>query len=839
MSFRDCLISAGNQGFLNNKKQLELIDEYDELYQKYLKEGFSKQEASRKAGLDTFNQIQADAAQKLKIKKITLDFQQKFEFRHKQYLEQAGDNYNIGDFLESYTHDITLPQNVIRNISVEEQVEIIQGILDKHMAGILRNFKHNIFGVNKNKASLEALGREIYRPGSTGNKSAEELATAWRNTAELARRMFNNAGGRIPYNKDWYLPQGHNFYLIKDFGKQKWVNYLFEEGIIDADNMIDYKTGRVFSKEQLQSALEDVWESITTQGRSKKSSVRGSTSLASKRIDHRFIKFKDFDAWQKYMNKFGNDMNVFDVMISHLKGMSRDIATMRVLTPNPERMIEWTAEYMSKQIYLNPKLKGKKLKKAEAQLSRGKKNMQVAMHLINGGHNKSDNEFMTKTFAGIRDMTTAAYLGSATFLATGDFNTTRIASKYIGLPQFKTMFGNMKMFKEGIKSDSSMTKLAMTSGLTAELFTTVASASARVNIGETGSPLITKRISDFVLRTSGLSWLTQAGRWGAGTEMMGYLSSVSNLTWDQLAKKNKKFHDYLKTFQINSDDWNRFRNIEKYNPEDVEFPGAEYLRPGDILDSDLPEELAMDIYTKFQAAVNSFLDFGIPKAKIKGQLFLGYSQPGTVGGEIKRSIIQFKQFPLTFHFQQIKRIVGMSSKKDKALMAADLLLTTTLMGAFAYEMKQIIKGKTITNFEDMDEKQKAAYVVNQMLHGGGLGFVGDIIGQVKYGSEIPSGASLGLIFDGLNITAGNALRSLDGQDPNVRGQIFELIKKNFPGSSLWYARLAMERLGFDWLQEQIDPKYNQKRKRLNKRAKDQNTEYWWSPGEKTPEMLPF
>ena len=142
MSFRDCLISAGNQGFLNNKKQLELIDEYDELYEKYLKEGFSKQEASRKAGLDTFNQIQADAAQKLKIKKITLDFQQKFEFRHKQYLEQAGDNYNIGDFLESYTHDITLPQNVIRNISVEEQVEIIQGILDKHMAGILRNFKH-------------------------------------------------------------------------------------------------------------------------------------------------------------------------------------------------------------------------------------------------------------------------------------------------------------------------------------------------------------------------------------------------------------------------------------------------------------------------------------------------------------------------------------------------------------------------------------------------------------------------------------------------------------------------------------------------------------------------
>lgn len=839
MSFKDCILEAGKQGLINKTKQGSLTDDFDDLRKNYQKKGMSLADAERQAGLDLFNKMNIEAAEKIKVKKLTLQAQQKFEFRLNQYLEEVGDKANIQDFLESYTHEITLPQNIIRNISVEEQIKNIEGIFDKHMAKILRNFERNVFGVNKNKASLEAIGREIYSPGSTGNKAAQEFARAWIDTSELARRMYNNAGGRIPYNKNWHLPQGHNMYLVRSFGKKNWVNYMLNEGIIDADNMINYQTGKVFEPNELRTALENVWESIATNGRSKEGTVRSSMSLANKRIDHRFIKFQDFDSWQRYMKKFGNEMNVFDLMVSHLKSMARDIATMQVLTPHPERMIQWMTETLNKKIYTDFKLQGKQLEKVEKQIRKAKKNMEIGMHLINGGHNKTDHEFLMKIGSGIREMTTAAYLGSAFFLATGDLNTTRWGAKYIGLPQWKTLSGNMKMFAEGIKTDSRLIKTAMTSGLTAEMATSVASAAARVNVGETGSPLITKRISDFVLRTSGLSWWTQAGKWGAGMEMMGYMANISDLSWKQLSEANPDFHNFLRTFQITSDDWNKFRSIEKHNFDNPNFPDAEFLRPGDILDSNLPEAEAMEIYSKFQSAVNNFLSIGIPEAKIKGQLFLGYSEAGTIGGEIKRSMIQFKQFPLTFYYQHIKRVIGMSSNKDKFLMGSDLLLSTTLMGALAFEMKQVIKGKRTTSFEDMDKRQAAAYIVDKMLHGGGLGFIGDLIQSAKYGSEIPSGASLGLIFDGLNLTAGSALRALDGKDPNVRGQVFELIKKNFPGSSLWYARLALERLGFDWLQEQIDPKYPQKRKRLNKRAKDQNTEYWWSPGERTPEMLPF
>ena len=52
-------------------------------------------------------------------------------------------------------------------------------------------------------------------------------------------------------------------------------------------------------------------------------------------------------------------------------------------------------------------------------------------------------------------------------------------------------------------------------------------------------------------------------------------------------------------------------------------------------------------------------------------------------------------------------------------------------------------------------------------------------------------------------------------------------------------RLLMERFIFDFIQEQIDPKYQSKWKRKIKRSiLEQGNDYWWLPGDKTPEKAP-
>jgi hypothetical protein len=66
----------------------------------------------------------------------------------------------------------------------------------------------------------------------------------------------------------------------------------------------------------------------------------------------------------------------------------------------------------------------------------------------------------------------------------------------------------------------------------------------------------------------------------------------------------------------------------------------------------------------------------------------------------------------------------------------------------------------------------------------------------------------------------------------------KLIKQETPGSSLWYSRLAFERLVADQLQEEIDPKYRQSWRATEARARQQKQGFWWEPGETSPTRAP-
>ena len=107
--------------------------------------------------------------------------------------------------------------------------------------------------------------------------------------------------------------------------------------MLNLEKMIDQQTGLTFSPQKLEIALRDVYETISTDGMSKiKPSGRpgGQKALANQHAQHRFLVFKDADSWMKYNNEFGNS-NPFDVMIGHISNMSRDIAFMERLGPNP------------------------------------------------------------------------------------------------------------------------------------------------------------------------------------------------------------------------------------------------------------------------------------------------------------------------------------------------------------------------------------------------------------------------------------------------------------------------------------------------------------------------
>jgi|TARA_Y100000015_G_scaffold20015_1_gene19391 hypothetical protein len=849
MSFRDCIVSAKTQGLLDDQKQLDLLNEYDETYKKYIDEGMGSEGAAKQAGLDTFNQMKVDAAQKIKERKHMIRRQENFEFQLARYTDQKGE-IDYGSVIKQHMMKWENPEGVNRIQSVEEVIEVVQGRLNSINSEVLKKFRHGFLGGVRNKATLVTMGREIFNPGSTGNKAAEELARAWIETAETARRMFNDAGGRIPKLENWHLPQSHNELVIRDAGYKAWRNFLLENDLLDLDQMIDYRTGKKMSPEQLEIALTDVYNTISTFGYSKKTKVKAySSKLSNRRLDHRFIKFKDYDSWDAYNKKFGKG-NAFDAMVGHIKNMSRDIAMMRVLSPDPDKFIAWMKFTAEKKLVTDtPNLTTKQLKKKLDKLKSDMVKVDDAYRTINGDLLDPGNHQFARSMGGLRDLTTAMYLGAASFMALGDFNLTRITARVHGLPAAKTMFRNAKIFMNGWRQDKSTgIKVAASSGMVAEHWGTIASGLARVSSDDIERPEVTRRVADFILRTSGLSWLTQAGRWGVGMETMAFFARNANLTWDQLGKKNAKFKQLLETNNINSGEWDIIRRIPIYDAgvDDALNKGAEFLRPSDIFKlEDLTEEQAMDVFSKFQGTINYIIDFAVPASTLRGSLVAGGARPGTVQGEFVKSFLQFKQFPLAFMFGHITKGMGRKGAFKKAGYLTDLIISTTIMGALAYEMKQIAKGKEPTPITELNKDQYASYVLGNLLRGGGLGFMGDFLFSTQYGgAKGGAGTILGSIpmlgLEILDFTFGNALRTIKGKDVNYGGDLADLIKKNFPGGSLWYARLALERWVFDNISKFIDPKYYKKRKRLIKRVrKEEGTEFFWSPGDNLPSKYPF
>ena len=842
MSLQECIVRAADAGIINDAKQADLLNDYQSNYQKYLDEGLSTDDAAKKAGIDTFDELKFKSAQKTRRAVLDYKIKKQFEFDAQRYLEENPKKKGLFAFLQEKVFFTEVAEGRTKTSSVEERINITQGRLDEIFINVLQNFRHNLLGTNRNKATMRLMGKEIFEPGSTGNKAAEELAKAWIAAAEEARKLFNAAGGSIPRFERWHLPQKHNELLIKDTGYDAWRKFLDDNDILDVDNMIDYTTGKKFTKAKLEMALTDVYNTIATQGHSKNKKIINGSSFANRRTDHRFLQFKNYDAWETYNNKFGKG-NVFDAMVGHIKTMARDIGTMQILGTNPKRMLEWMGEFDVAQINKNQKLSGKETDKLLQKNKRAQRILDDAYNFYTGTLNDPENVAVAKFFGGMRDLTSAMYLGAASFMAIGDFNLARTTAKFHRLPAMKIMGRNLKMFAQGFRQgDSEMVKVAASSGLIAEHWSTIASGMARVSADDTQRPEITRRIADFVLRTTGLSWLTQAGRWGAGLETMAYLGRQVGLTFDELKVKNPNAHEWLRKNQITSSVWDVIRTTELFSMEN----GAKFLRPTDILKrTDLPEEVLEDAFNKMSTSIQEFVNFSVPVAMSKPTVLIqGSNKAGTIRGEMLKNLMQFKQFPLTFSFTHLRRGFGRKTAMGKLAYLIPLIVSTTGMGYLAHELKQLTKGKDPTNLNDMDNNQRAGFIFNQMLHGGGLGFAGDFLFGGRYGGAKGGvGAIVGAVpmlgMELIDFLFVNPYRSMKGDDVNYTGKLADLLKKNFPGGSMWYARLALERYIFDQIQELIDPKYMQKRNRVNTRIRKEGTgNYFWKPGNLKPDRGP-
>ena len=200
------------------------------------------------------------------------------------------------------------------------------------------------------------------------------------------------------------------------------------------------------------------------------------------------------------------------------------------------------------------------------------------------------------------------------------------------------------------------------------------------------------------------------------------------------------------------------------------------------------------------------------------------------------SVLMYKNFPITLGMTHLNRGFQQVGLTGKAKYLVPMIIGGTLMGALAYEIKQVAAGKKPTPPEKMGTK----YWLNAMVYGGGLGIFGDFLfsDQNRYGGSFEktlAGPVASFWGDAIKLTFGNVKELMSGEKTNAGKELAAFIQRYTPGSSLWYTRLAYERLIMDTLEKLINPNFDKDNRRNIKKLKSRTgQEYWWKPGKIMP-----
>lgn len=804
MSLGQCIPGMVKRGEITPEKAREMAGLYGELEQQFRRQ-FGDQAAAAMATDATLKALEAAAIAKRRVALAQVQAQ-KGALKN---FETYGGGRNGGPIDPKAAVAMFAPDPKAGYSSVEGRRRAIRARAHAMMSEVLAKHHTGVLGEVRNKAELDDLVRERFGEDS-GNISARELADAFDRTAEMLRTRANAAGASIGKLEKWGLPQAHDTRAVRAVDFDVWRAEIAPR--LDRIRMVDQRTGMPFSDAGMELALLDVFETIRTDGWNKREAGRtGRGALANRLGESRFLVFKSADDWMAYQAKFGVG-TAFDAMMGHIDGMSRDIAMMEVLGPNPSATTAWIKDTIERSAALDRSANSN----ATTRAFKATRQIDRFYDEITGSAGRPEDRTIALAFSTLRSLQTAAKLGGAVLSAIPtDPAFGLVTRKFNGLPAAGMVRDYVKLFRPGAQADQELaTRL---SGI-AEEWSKRAGGQQRV-LGEELTSEVAKRLAEGALRVTGLNRYTEAGRWAMGMTFVSHITGERGKAFDAL---DAPFQRTLGRYGITPDQWDKIRATPLERDG-----GAEWLKPSNVEDHALGDKL----FEMIQAET----DYAVPTPDIRTRALVNSVAPkGTWIGEIIRSGALFKGFGISMMIMQSRRVMEAASvgKWNAARYAAGLFIATTLGGAMAVQLKGLAAGKDPRPM-DPEAKGGKEFWGAAVLQGGGFGIFGDFLSS---STNRLDGGFAGTLAGPLAQDVQGVANVAMAKHP--AWQAARLARSEIPGGNTFYLRLAFDRMVMDQLQEQIDPNYRQSWARMQKRADDQRTQFWWAPGEMAPERAP-
>lgn len=773
------------------------------------------------------NEAASQLVMEAQLKKQRLQLQIAANDRVEKYVQDQVAAGNDKDGLDALERLISGKSDAKNNTtSVEVNAKAIMANAMGRLAGAWQQISPRIFGLLANRRAEIDFARAAYGQVTGIKAELVQAANEWKAIAEALRERFNAAGGDIGKLDNWAMPQSWDQYLVVKDGALAQQNFV--DAFMDWVDRSVYvhDDGRRYTDAEMRDFLAEAWLTISTNGANKTvgpNTTRISGVKANRGNKSRQLHFKDADSAIAAMQRYSG-RSVFEAMTGHIARMSRDIALIEQFGPNADLTIANLVEKYGNEIKTTAARTGLDVLTADSKVALQSKFIDDLYNYVAGNSPPPPRRRFAAAMSMIRSLFVSAKLGSAVVSSISDEGTLYLTARVNRLPMFKIFFNEVRGLNPLNREEK---QRALRAGLIVNSMLDNANRFGE----ETFGSQVPNLIASTVMRLSGLNAVTELRRRAFSVTMMdtiGYLtrnfqtvSSLDPQDWNILLGKGitQEIWDVWRAAAV--DDWGQ---------------GATVLTPENIYAvQNVPDSLKNEAATKLMAIVLEERDIAVIEPSARERVLLtGGTQTGTIPGEILRSFLQFKTFPISVISKHWGRAIGMyNNTSGKAGYIAALVALQTVLGAVAIVVNDIASGRDPTTF-DPDSENFEKNVAAATLKGGALGLYGDFLfaETTGYGRTLLGalgGPMVGAIEDAYKLTIGNLREAAAGEETDAGAEFARAIKGYIPGASIWYTKAALDRLIFNQLQEYFNPGYLARAKARAYREK--GTTYWWEPGE--------
>jgi hypothetical protein len=721
-------------------------------------------------------------------------------------------------------------------LSLEARQNAIQADFWRQMVPDLKLVKPIFLTLLRNKNAERLMWRAMAGDADVPPEYAR-AAKALHTVFDRMKTRYNAAGGDIGTLDNYDMPHSWSLTKVLKAGKDTFVNTMLP--LMNRDRYVN-EDGSVMSDQQMKDFLGEAWTTIATDGANKLDAnvSFGNGIKANRHNQERQIHLKDGTATLQALGMY-SDKAFLEALQSHVRGMARDIGLLEQFGPNPDLLIKSKLnKYAGELANADPQA----YNDARHTIDRVSN---LYNYLSGNSHEAPVNETLAGTSATIRNYISGVLTASSGFTRLTDNGTLYPTAYMNGLPIFKVFKNQFLHFASGEQRE-----MARRMGLMLQTQMDTLNRFSSENLGQTWS----KQFSSFMLRASLHNVIAEANQ---NAFSMTAFDALGKLTRNVANIADLEGNDgrFLKAAGVDQKTWDIWRMAELdkgrgsdslltadkiYQIQDgklqAAFPGENPTR--------LREQAATALLGSVRSEeANAVMEPGATE-HVQFQKVLG--QKGTVTGELTRSMLMFKSYPLAIINRQIigawRRYEGMGRVGYLSAMLAG----TTVMGAIANWLKDIVAGRDPRTLDPSTAVGKKN-LLSAIAKGGGLGVYGDFLfddansygaalGQVALG---PVGERVAQLAD-LTVGYGKEMFAHPEAAAKINQQEAQkattFIKGNFPGMNAWYAKAILDHLIFRNLNEYIAPGYNERLQARSQRL--YGTSYWWQPSESMPSRLP-